>query len=185
MLTFNFLIKNIIDFLTISILLRAWIEWTLKKFKHPFANFIIKITQFPINLFKKFIPIFNSIYKISFLISFGLMIIKFLILSYIQNTSPVISLPTILILSLVSLIKILNYLIFWIFSMFILMNFFNQKESLFKQFISQLSNKIINLFKILLPKIKSNNYYSLFIILILYLINYLGIDLFGNVWFML
>ncbi|WMC20198.1 MAG: YggT family protein [Enterobacteriaceae bacterium PSpyr] len=185
MLTLNFLVKNIIDFCTISFLLRIWIEWAFIKFDHPFIIFIIKITQIPINIIKKFIPSINSIYNISLFISFVLMLIKFILLSYIQNTSPITNFPITILLSLISLIKISNYLIFWVISMFILMNCFQQKTSLFKIFITKLSNKIIKLLNLIIPKIKNINYSSAIIILILYLINYIGIDFLGNIWFML
>ncbi|WGS66167.1 YggT family protein [Enterobacteriaceae bacterium ET-AT1-13] len=185
MLTLNFLVKNIIDFCAISFLLRIWIEWTFLNFEHPFVRFIKKVTQVPINLFKKIIPPINSIYSISLLILFLLMFIKFLLISYIQNTSPIINFYITILLSLISLIKISNYLIFWVISMFVLMNCFQQRSSLFKKFITQLSYKIIEKINFILPNIKNVNYSSLFLILILYLINYIGIDFFGNIWFML
>ncbi|WMC18803.1 MAG: YggT family protein [Enterobacteriaceae bacterium PSpicST2] len=185
MLTLNFLVKNIIDFCAISFLLRIWIEWALFDFEHPFVIFIKRVTQLPINIFKKIIPSINSIYSISLFLAFILMIIKFLLISYIQNTSLITNFSITILLSLISLIKISNYLIFWIISMFILMNCFQQKSTLFKKFVTQLSNKIIEIIKFLIPNIKNINYSSVFIILILYLINYIGIDFFGNVWFML
>ncbi|XZR53145.1 MAG: hypothetical protein ACM66E_00865 [Enterobacteriaceae bacterium] len=185
MLTLNFLVKNIIDFCAIIFLLRIWIEWAFLKIKHPFVIFIIKITQIPINFIKKIFPLIYSIYNVSFFIIFILMLIKFIIISYIQNNSINLNIPITILLSLISLIKISNYLIFWIISMFILMNCFQQKGGLFKIFISDLSIKIIKIINLMLPKIKNINYLSIFIILILYLINYIGIDFFGNVWFML
>ncbi|XZR52733.1 MAG: YggT family protein [Enterobacteriaceae bacterium] len=185
MLTLNFLVKNIIDFCAISFLLRMWIEWAFSSFDHPFAIFIKKITQIPIDFFKKKIPLINSTYNISLLIAFILMFVKFLLISYIQNTSPITNFHITILLSLISLIKIFNYLIFWVISMFMLMNCFQQRSSLFKKFVSQLSNKIIEIIKFIIPNMENVNYFSVFIILILYLINYIGIDFFGNIWFML
>ncbi|CUR53424.1 Uncharacterized protein YggT [Serratia symbiotica] len=184
MLTLTFLVKTILDLYVIILLLRIWMQCTHLDFYNSFSQFIVKITQPIINPLNYIFPSFGQIDSASLILAFLLMTIKYPILLLIQSGIISIS-PYNLLFGLISLIKSIGYLIFWVIIIRSLMSWMNQGQNSIDYIIYQLTEPLMEPIRRIIPMINGIDFTGMIIILTLYLINYLGIDLCGEIWFLL
>ncbi len=184
MLTLTFLVKTVIDLYVMVLLLRIWMQWTRADFYNPFAQFIVKITQPVIGPLRRIIPSMGPIDSASLLLAFLLMTIKYPLLLLIQGGAMSLS-PYNLLFGLISLVKSAGYLIFWVMIIRALMSWISQGRSPIDQVMYQLTEPLMAPIRRILPAMGGIDFSAMVVILILYLINYLGMDLFGEIWFLL
>lgn len=184
MLTLTFLVKTMIDLYVMVLLLRIWMQWTHVDFYHPFSQFVAKITQPVVAVLQRALPSLAPIDSASLLLSFLMMTIKYPLLLVIQSGVMSIN-PYNLLFGLISLLKSAGCLIFWIMIIRSLMSWISQERSSIDYVVYQLTEPLMTPIRRLLPARSGIDFSSMIVISLLYIANYLGIDLFGEVWFLL
>lgn len=184
MLTLTFLVKTVVDIYVMVLLLRIWMQLTRSDFYNPFSQFVVKITQPIISPLRRIIPSMGPVDSASLLLAFLLMTIKYPLLLLIQGGAMSLSLYNLL-FGLISLIKSAGYLIFWVMIIRALMSWISQGRSPLDYVMYQLTEPLMTPIRRVLPAMGGIDFSAMVVILILYLINYLGMDLFGELWFLL
>lgn len=184
MLTLTFLVKTVIDLYVMVLLLRIWMQCTRTDFYNPFAQFVVKITQPVVGPLRRIIPSLGPVDSASLLLAFLLMTIKYPLLLLIQGGAMSLS-PYNLLFGLISLVKSAGYLIFWVMIIRALMSWISQGRSPIDYVMYQLTEPLMAPIRRILPAMGGIDFSAMVVILILYLINYLGMDLFGEIWFLL
>lgn len=184
MLTLTFLAKTVIDLYVMVLLLRIWMQWVHSNFYNPFSQFVVKITQPIVGPLRRVIPSLGPIDSASLLLAFLLMTIKYPLLVLIQSGSMSLSLYNLL-FGIISLVKAAGYLIFWVMIIRALMSWVSQGRSPMDYLLYQLTEPLMAPIRRILPAMGGIDFSAMVVILILYLINYLGMDLLGELWFVL
>ncbi len=184
MLTLTFLAKTVIDLYVMVLLLRIWMQWLHSDFYNPFSQFVVKITQPIVGPLRRVIPSLGPIDSASLLLAFLLMTIKYPLLVLIQSGSMSLSLYNLL-FGIISLVKAAGYLIFWVMIIRALMSWVSQGRSPMDYLLYQLTEPLMAPIRRILPAMGGIDFSAMVVILILYLINYLGMDLLGELWFVL
>ncbi|AJJ63046.1 YggT family protein [Yersinia aldovae] len=184
MLTLTFLAKTVIDLYVMVLLLRIWMQWVHSDFYNPFSQFVVKITQPIIGPLRRIIPSMGPIDSASLLLAFLLMTIKYPLLVLIQSSSMSLSLYNLL-FGVISLVKAAGYLIFWVMIIRALMSWISQGRGPMDYLLLQLTEPLMAPIRRILPAMGGIDFSAMVVILILYLINYLGMDLLGELWFVL
>lgn len=184
MLTLTFLAKTVIDLYVMVLLLRIWMQWVHSDFYNPFSQFVVKITQPIVGPLRRIIPSLGLIDSASLLLAFLLMTIKYPLLVLIQSGSMSVSLYNLL-FGVISLVKAAGYLIFWVMIIRALMSWVSQGRSPMDYLLHQLTEPLMAPIRRILPAMGGIDFSAMVVILILYLINYLGMDLLGELWFVL
>jgi YggT family protein len=184
MLTLTFLAKTVIDLYVMVLLLRIWMQWVHSDFYNPFSQFVVKITQPIVSPLRRIIPPLGPIDSASLLLAFLLMTIKYPLLMLIQSGSMSLSLYNLL-FGVISLVKASGYLIFWVMIIRALMSWVSQGRSPMDYLLHQLTEPLMAPIRRILPAMGGIDFSAMVVILILYLINYLGMDLLGELWFVL
>lgn len=184
MLTLTFLAKTAIDLYVMVLLLRIWMQWVHSDFYNPFSQFVVKITQPIVGPLRRIIPSLGPIDSASLLLAFLLMTIKYPLLVLIQSGSMSLSLYNLL-FGIISLVKAAGYLIFWVMIIRALMSWVSQGRSPMDYLLLQLTEPLMAPIRRILPAMGGIDFSAMVVILILYLINYLGMDLLGELWFVL
>ncbi|AJI95258.1 YGGT family protein [Yersinia ruckeri] len=184
MLTLTFLAKTVIDLYVMVLLLRTWMQMVHSDFYNPFSQFVVKITQPIIGPLRRMIPSLGPIDSASLLLAFLLMTIKYPLLLLIQGGGVSLS-PYNLLFGVISLVKATGYLIFWVMIIRALMSWVSQGRSPMDYLLYQLTEPLMAPIRRILPAMGGIDFSGMVVILILYLINYLGMDLLGELWFVL
>lgn len=184
MLTLTFLVKTVIDIYVMVLLLRIWMQLAHADFYNPFSQFIVKITQPIVGPLRRILPSMGPIDSASLLLAFLLMAIKYPLLLLIQGGALTLS-PYNLLFGLISLLKSAGYLIFWVVLIRSLMSWISQGRSPMDYALYQLTEPLMAPIRRVLPVMGSIDFSAMAVILILYLLNYLGMDLFGQLWLLL
>ncbi|CNK46956.1 YggT family protein [Yersinia mollaretii] len=184
MLTLTFLAKTVIDLYVMVLLLRIWMQWVHSDFYNPFSQFVVKITQPIVGPLRRIIPSLGPIDSASLLVAFLLMTIKFPLLLLIGSGSISLS-PYNLLFGVIALVKAAGYLIFWIMIIRALMSWVSQGRSPMDYLLHQLTEPLMAPIRRILPAMGGIDFSAMVVILILYLINFLGMDLLGELWVML
>lgn len=184
MLTLTFLVKTLIDFYIMILLLRIWMQWARCDFYNSFSQFIVKITQPVIGPLWRVIPTLDSLDTASFLLAFILAMVKFPLLTLIEMR--VIVLDSIyLLLGLLALLKAAGELVFWVIMIRSLCSWVSQGRSPMDVVLYQLSEPLMYPIRRLLPAMGGIDFSAMIVIIILYALNYLGMDLFPGIWYRL
>ncbi|MEA9445267.1 YggT family protein [Candidatus Fukatsuia symbiotica] len=184
MLTLIFLTKTVIDLYVMLLLLRVWMQWVRSDFYNPFAQSVVKFTQPIVSPLRKILPSSGAIDGASLLLAFLLMTIKYPLLLLIQGGSIALN-PYNLLFGVISLLKAVGHLIFWVMIIRALMSWISQGRGSMDYLLYQLTEPLITPIRRVLPSMSGIDFSPMAVILILYLINYLGMDLLGELWLVL
>ena len=171
MLTLTFLVKTVIDLYVMILLLRIWMQWARTDFYNPLSQFIVKVTQPIVGPLRRVIPSLGPIDSSSLLVAFLLMTIKYPLLLLIQSGEISLS-PYNLLFGLISVIKSAGYLI-------------SQGRSPMDYVLLQLTEPLMAPVRRIIPAMGGLDFSAMVVILVLYMLNYLGMDLLGQLWFLL
>lgn len=184
MLTLTFLVKTLIELYVMVLLLRIWMQWSRCDFYNPFSQFIVKITQPIIGPLRRVIPSIGPIDSASLLLAFILTTIKYPVLLLIQ--AGVLSLdPMNLLVGLLSLLKSAGSLVFWVIIIRSLMSWISLGRSPIEYVLMQMTEPMMAPIRRIIPAMGGIDFSAMGVILVLYLLNYLGMDLFPGLWYLL
>lgn len=184
MLTLTFLVKTVIDLYVMILLLRIWMQWARTDFYNPLSQFIVKVTQPIVGPLRRVIPSLGPIDSSSLLVAFLLMTIKYPLLLLIQSGEISLS-PYNLLFGLISVIKSAGYLVFWVIIIRSIMSWISQGRSPMDYVLMQLTEPLMSPIRRFLPAMGGLDFSAMVVILVLYMLNYLGMDLLGQFWFLL
>ncbi|WP_304162794.1 YggT family protein [Lonsdalea britannica] len=184
MLTLTFLVKTLIDLYVMVLLLRIWMQWSRSDFYNPLSQFVVKLTQPIVGPLRRIIPSLGPIDSASLLLAFLLTTLKYPLLLLIQVGTLSLS-PLNLLVGLLSLVKSAGYLVFWMVIIRSLMSWISQGRSPVDYLLYQLTEPLMAPIRRILPAMGGLDFSAMVVILILYLLNYLGMDLFPGLWFLL
>lgn len=184
MLTLTFLVKTLIELYVMVLLIRIWMQWARCDFYNPLAQFIVKITQPVIAPMRKVIPSMGPIDTSSLLLAFILTTIKYPVLLLIQVGALSLD-PTNLLVGLLSLIKSAGTLVFWVIIVRSIMSWISQGRSPVEYVLIQMTEPLMSPIRRFLPAMGGIDFSAMVVILILYALNYLGMDLFPGLWYLL
>ncbi|MER0125249.1 YggT family protein [Franconibacter daqui] len=184
MLTLTFLVKTLIELYVMVLLLRIWMQWSRCDFYNPFAQFIVKVTQPVIGPLRRIIPSLGPIDTASLLVAFILTTLKYPLLLLIQ--AGVLSLdPMNLLVGALSLLKSAGTLVFWVIIIRSLMSWVSQGRSPVEYVLMQMTEPMMAPIRRIIPAMGGIDFSAMGVIIILYLLNYLGMDLFQGLWYLL
>ena len=184
MLTLTFLVKTVIDLYVMILLLRIWMQWARTDFYNPLSQFIVKVTQPIVGPLRRVIPSLGPIDSSSLLVAFLLMTIKYPLLLLIQSGEISLS-PYNLLFGLISVIKSAGYLVFWVIIIRSIMSWISQGRSPMDYVLLQLTEPLMAPVRRVIPAMGGLDFSAMVVILVLYMLNYLGMDLLGQLWFLL
>ena len=184
MLTLTFLVKTVIDLYVMILLLRIWMQWARTDFYNRLSQFIVKVTQPIVGPLRRVIPSLGPIDSSSLLVAFLLMTIKYPLLLLIQSGEISLS-PYNLLFGLISVIKSAGYLVFWVIIIRSIMSWISQGRSPMDYVLMQLTEPLMSPIRRFLPAMGGLDFSAMVVILVLYMLNYLGMDLLGQLWFLL
>lgn len=184
MLTLTFLVKTLIDLYVMVLLLRIWMQWSRSDFYNPLSQFVVKLTQPIVGPLRRIIPSLGPIDSASLLLAFLLTTLKYPLLLLIQVGALSLS-PMNLLVGLLSLLKSAGYLVFWMVIIRSLMSWISQGRSPVDYLLYQLTEPLMAPIRRILPAMGGLDFSAMVVILILYLLNYLGLDLFPGLWSLL
>ncbi len=184
MLTLTFLAKTIIELYVMVLLLRIWMQWSRCDFYNPLSQFIVKITQPIIGPLRRIIPSIGPVDTASLLVAFILTTLKFPLLLLIQAGVLAIG-PVNLLVGLLSLLKSAGSLVFWVIIVRSIMSWVSQGRSPMEFVLMQITEPLMAPIRRFIPAMGGIDFSAMGVIIILYLLNYLGMDLFPGLWYQL
>ncbi|WP_314139791.1 YggT family protein [Buttiauxella noackiae] len=184
MLTLTFLVKTLIELYVMVLLIRIWMQWSRCDFYNPFAQFIVKVTQPIVGPLRRVIPSIGPIDTSSLLLAFILTTMKYPILLLIQVGALSLD-PMNLLVGLLSLLKSAGTLVFWVIIIRSLMSWISQGRSPVEYVLMQLTEPMMAPIRRVIPAMGGIDFSAMVVILILYALNYLGMDLFPGLWYLL
>lgn len=184
MLTLTFLVKTLIDLYVMVLLLRIWMQWARCDYYNPLSQFIVKITQPVVKPLRRILPSLGPIDTASLLLAFVLTTLKYPILLLIQVGALSLD-PMNLLVGLLSLVKSAGYLVFWVIIIRSLMSWISQGRGAVDFMLIQLTEPLMAPIRRILPAMGGIDFSAMVVILILYMLNYLGMDLFPGLWYLL
>lgn len=184
MLTLTFLVKTLIELYVMVLLIRIWMQWSRCDFYNPFAQFIVKITQPIVGPLRRVIPSIGPIDTSSLLLAFILTTMKYPVLLLIQVGALSLD-PMNLLVGLLSLLKSAGTLVFWVIIIRSLMSWISQGRSPVEYVLMQLTEPMMAPIRRVIPAMGGIDFSAMVVILILYALNYLGMDLFPGLWYLL
>lgn len=180
MLILTFMLKTLIDVYIIVLLLRMWMQWTHCDFYNLFPQFILKITQPILSPLHRIIPAVGPLDSVSLLLAFILEMIKFPLLTFMETH--VLMLHSLyLLISLLSLLKAAGTLVFWVVIFRSLLSLVSQGRSPMDVVLYQLSEPLLYPIRRILPPMGGIDVSAMIVILMLYALNYLGMNLFPGI----
>ena len=159
-------------------------QWARTDFYNPLSQFIVKVTQPIVGPLRRVIPSLGPIDSSSLLVAFLLMTIKYPLLLLIQSGEISLS-PYNLLFGLISVIKSAGYLVFWVIIIRSIMSWISQGRSPMDYVLMQLTEPLMSPIRRFLPAMGGLDFSAMVVILVLYMLNYLGMDLLGQLWFLL
>ena len=181
MYTLTFLVKTLIELYVLVLLLRIWMQWARCDFYNPLAQFVVKITQPIIAPLRRVIPAIGPIDGASLLLAFVLTTLKYPLLAAINNSDFSLS-PILLLIGVLSLLKAAGNLVFWVILIRSIMSWVSQGRSPVDFVLYQLTEPLMSPIRRWLPAMGGIDFSAMIVILILYALNYLGMDLFPDYW---
>ncbi|CAJ0995465.1 hypothetical protein SODG_000620 [Sodalis praecaptivus] len=175
------LFKTLIDLYIMVLLLRIWMQWTRCDFYNPFSQLIVKITQPVIGPLRRVIPALGPLDSASLLLALILAMIKFPLLMLIEVHVLILD-PIFLLVGLLALLKAAGELVFWVVIIRSLLSWVSQGRSPMDVVLYQLTEPLMYPIRRILPAMGCIDFSAMVVILILYVLNYLGMSLFPGIW---
>ncbi|WP_312045587.1 YggT family protein [Erwinia sp.] len=175
MLTLTFLVSTIINLYVKVLLLRIWMQWARCDFYNPFSQFIVKITQPVIRPMRRVIPSIGPLDTASLLLAWVLSVLLFTVMFTLQSSVFIFD-PVFLYFGLVSLVKAAGVLVFWVIIIRSLMSWISQGRNPVDYVLIQLTEPLMAPVRRLIPAMGGIDFSAMAVILILYMLNYLGMD---------
>lgn len=184
MRTLTFLVKTLIDIYIMVLLLRLWMQWTHCDFYNQFSQLIVKITQPIVGPLRRIIPAFGQLDIVSLFLALILAMIKLPLLTLIEIRILILDMIYLMV-GMLAFVKAAGELMFWVVIVRSLLSWVSQGRSPMDVVFYQLSEPLMYPIRCILPAMGGIDFSAMVVILILYALNYIGMDLFSGIWYRL
>ena len=171
MLALNFLVTTVIAIYIKVLLLRIWMQWARCDFYNPFSQFVVKITQPVVKPLRRVIPSIGPLDTASLLIAWILAVLLGPITLRLYYPDPIF-----LYLGLVIVAKSAGMLVFWVIIIRSLMSWVSQGRNPVDFVMVQLTEPLMAPIRRLIPAMGGIDFSAMAVILILYMLNFLGLE---------
>ncbi|MFC0142250.1 YggT family protein [Erwinia mallotivora] len=175
MLTLTFLVSTVINLYVKVLLLRIWMQWARCDFYNPFSQFVVKVTQPVVKPLRRVIPSIGPLDTASLLLAYVLSILLFTVMFVLQSQVMIFD-PVFLYFGLVSLVKAAGVLVFWAIIVRSLLSWVSQGRNPVDYVLIQLTEPLMAPIRRIIPAMGGIDFSAMAVILILYMLNYLGMD---------
>ncbi|MFU9135575.1 YggT family protein [Erwinia tasmaniensis] len=175
MLTLTFLVTTVINLYVKVLLLRIWMQWARCDFYNPFSQFVVKITQPVIKPLRRVIPSVGPLDTASLLLAWVLSVLMFTLLFALQSRVFIFD-PVFLYFGLVSVAKAAGMLVFWVIIIRSLLSWVSQGRNPVDLVLLQLTEPLMAPIRRIIPAMGGIDFSAMAVILILYMLNFLGMD---------
>jgi YggT family protein len=111
----GFILQNVVNLFLIALLLRVYMQWARVPFKNPFAQFVVKFTDFAVRPARRIVPGLFGLDMATLLLAIVLQLLLTLALSWLSGFPFTVVGATVLIgfglLALVSLLSLMCYVL--------------------------------------------------------------------------
>ncbi|AXF76877.1 YggT family protein [Erwinia tracheiphila] len=175
MLTLTFLVSTIINLYVKVLLLRIWMQWARCDFYNPFSQFVVKVTQPVVKPLRRVIPSIGPLDTASLLLAYVLSVLLFTVMFALQSQVMIFD-PIFLYFGLFSLLKAAGVLVFWAILIRSLLSWVSQGRNPVDYVLLQLTEPLMSPIRRIIPAMGGIDFSAMAVILILYMLNYLGMD---------
>lgn len=181
MSTLLFISTILLKFYTDFLLMRVWLQLSSVDFYNPFCQLVFRVTQPMVSPIRRFVTPVRRVDTAALLLALLLTLVKGQILLL---QAQLVGLPIIL-LGWLALMKSSGQLIFWVILLHALLSWFQQERHPIKYPLSKLANPLLEPLRRCLPQNTGIDFSPMLAMLILLVLNHLGADMVGGVWFAL
>ncbi|PIJ48901.1 hypothetical protein BL250_16310 [Erwinia sp. OLTSP20] len=176
------LLDTIIGLYVMVLLLRVWMQWARCDFYNPFSQSVVRLTQPLVKPLRRIVPAVGPIDTASLLLALVISIVKFPLLLALQEHVLFFD-KLFLLAGILSLLKTAGTLVFWLVIARSLMSWVSQGRSPVEYVLIQLTEPLMAPIRRILPAMGGLDFSGMVVILVLYMLNYLGMNLFPLIWF--
>jgi YggT family protein len=175
------LLSNAIDLYVLVLSLRIWMQITRVDFYNCAAQLVVKLTQPLVAPLRRIIPAIGPVDSASLLLAFFFCMIKFPILVFTASHELLFS-AIFIKLGFILLIKTAGVLVFWVIIIRSILSWVNPQGSSVYFALIQLTEPMMNTVRRILPPMGGIDFAPMLIIFLLYGLNHLALQLFGQQW---
>lgn len=168
---FSFLISTVFDLYLMVVIIRIWLQLARADFYNPFSQFVVKATQPIVAPMRRIIPSIGALDTASVVLALLVVVAKFVILSLIAGAA--ISIPTILLISVVSVVKEAGVLLFWMLILRAILSWVSQGHNPIEMVMAQLTEPLLSPIRRILPPMGGLDLSLLVMMIILNFVNIL------------
>ncbi|UDG80545.1 hypothetical protein GFK87_00354 [Candidatus Annandia pinicola] len=179
-----FVSKNFLDAYTMLLFMRLWMEIARSDIYNPISIILIKFTKITFFPWKKILICLSYFYFFIILKMYMLVITKYCFLYFLYSHMFDFN-YVYLYIGMFSLLKSYGYIMFWNITIRSLISWINRKINVVEYFFIELTEPILRVCRLFVPKIGEIDISAMVIIFTLYFLNFIGANLFPDVWYLL
>lgn len=147
----TFLVQTLFDLYLMAIILRIWMQLVQADYYNPLAQFIAKITNPPLNLFRRIIPATGKLDLAAVVLAIVLNTLKLYLLIQLTGWGGQPGVAEVLIISVHNLIIQTLQLMFWILIIRAILSWFSQGRSPVEYIMMQLTEPMLAPIRRIIP----------------------------------
>ncbi|MCG9696022.1 YggT family protein [Shewanella sp. Isolate11] len=167
----SFLVNTVFDLYLMVVIIRIWLQVARADFYNPFSQFVVKATHPIVAPMRRVLPAMGGLDTASVVLAILVVVLKFVILSLIAGAA--ISLPTILLVSVVSVCKQAGVLLFWMLILRAILSWVSQGHNPIEMVMGQLTEPLLSPIRRILPPMGGLDLSLLVMMIILNFLNIL------------
>ncbi|MCZ4336298.1 YggT family protein [Shewanella colwelliana] len=167
----SFLVSTVFDLYLMVVIIRIWLQLARADFYNPFSQFVVKATHPIVAPMRRVLPAIGSLDTASLVLALLVVVLKFVALSLIAGAA--ISIPTILLVSVVSVFKQAGVLLFWMLILRAILSWVSQGHNPIEMVMGQLTEPLLAPIRRILPPMGGLDLSLLVMMVILNFINIL------------
>ncbi|GIU32298.1 membrane protein [Shewanella colwelliana] len=167
----SFLVSTVFDLYLMVVIIRIWLQLARADFYNPFSQFVVKATHPIVAPMRRVLPAIGGLDTASLVLALLVVVLKFVALSLIAGAA--ISIPTILLVSVVSVFKQAGVLLFWMLILRAILSWVSQGHNPIEMVMGQLTEPLLAPIRRILPPMGGLDLSLLVMMVILNFINIL------------
>ena len=145
----NFLITTVFDLYIMVVLLRIWLQAARADFYNPFSQFVVKATHPIVGPLRRILPPMGTLDTATLVLALLVAMLKLTVLALLSNG--VISIPGLLIGSVLILLKEIFSLMFWVLILRAILSWVSQGNNPIEMVMQQLTEPFLAPIRRILP----------------------------------
>ncbi|OBW94643.1 YggT family protein [Gallibacterium salpingitidis] len=180
--TLQFLIQTIIGVYIFILVAKTWLQYCRVDFYNPLSQTLVKLTQPVLAPLRKIVPMKYNIDFAALLVAFILGAVKLPLLYWLMSGTLSLELPYLLLLGILSVAKAWGEIIFWAIFLRAIMSWFSRGNNPLDYVLYQISEPLLAPIRRILPSTGMLDFSVMVLGIILFLLNNVLLDIFGQLW---